>query len=161
MDFSALPSYSKFFEKVDSPKPGMDLKPGDKVSVKIANSPAFPGKIEVGSPHTALASTPSLCFVLSVHSARPEPSHVSITSLRAQRTSTHPVLHRLTPPRLTLPNALLGLAVSLLYSLAPTPSTGRPHKLHQAERRSHRRRSSQACSGDCSMATERLPRAPG
>ncbi|KAF3048576.1 hypothetical protein E8E11_006356 [Didymella keratinophila] len=49
LDFTALPTYSKFFEKVDSPKPGLQLQKGDKVSVKIANSPGFPGKIETNT----------------------------------------------------------------------------------------------------------------
>lgn len=31
----------------------MELEKGDKVTVKIANSPAFPGKIEVRPPDSA------------------------------------------------------------------------------------------------------------
>lgn len=44
-----MPSYSRFFERIDAPKPGPSLAKGDRVSVKIANSPAFAGKIEVNA----------------------------------------------------------------------------------------------------------------
>ncbi|KAF1933204.1 uncharacterized protein M421DRAFT_643 [Didymella exigua CBS 183.55] len=50
LDFSALPSYSRFFEKVDSPRPGIELQKGDKVSIKITNSPTFAGSIVTNTP---------------------------------------------------------------------------------------------------------------
>lgn len=47
-----------------SPKPGLHLQPGDKVTVKIASSPAFPGKIESNTPQV-FSWTGSLPFIFT------------------------------------------------------------------------------------------------
>lgn len=59
LDFGALPSYTKAFESItvtSTPqKPGIELQKGDKVSVKLANSPAFTGVIQVHPPSLSLS----------------------------------------------------------------------------------------------------------
>ncbi|KAJ4372814.1 hypothetical protein N0V86_008180 [Didymella sp. IMI 355093] len=77
LDFPALPSYSRFFENVDSPKPGTALAPGDKVSVKIAGSPAFPGRINANTPEV-FTWTGSLPFLFTgAHSFYWTPSQIT------------------------------------------------------------------------------------
>ncbi|KAJ4984375.1 activator of hsp90 ATPase 1 family protein [Stagonosporopsis vannaccii] len=50
LDFAAIPSYTKAFESITAPKPGAELSKGEKVVVKLANSPAFTGVIETNTP---------------------------------------------------------------------------------------------------------------
>lgn len=47
LDFAALPSYTRFFESITSPRPGMELSKGDVVTVQLANSPTFKPVIQV------------------------------------------------------------------------------------------------------------------
>ncbi|KAF2627272.1 hypothetical protein BU25DRAFT_368125 [Macroventuria anomochaeta] len=64
LDFTSLPSYTRAFESITSPKPGTELVKGDKVSVKLANSPAFSGVIETNTP-THFSWTGSLPFIFT------------------------------------------------------------------------------------------------
>lgn len=50
LDFAALPSYTRAFESIASPRPGTELAKGDSVTVKLANSPAFTGVIQARAP---------------------------------------------------------------------------------------------------------------
>ncbi|OSS44750.1 hypothetical protein B5807_10741 [Epicoccum nigrum] len=74
LDFAALPSYTRAFESIASPRPGTELAKGDSVTVKLANSPAFTGVIQQNTP--ALFSwTGSLPFIFTgTHQFRFEPS---------------------------------------------------------------------------------------
>ena len=169
LDFAALPSYSKFFESVTSPKPGMELQKGDKVTVKIANSPVFPGKIEVSPPTPSFFATQTCSqSSASIAPARldldtpflvPSPNQRAyrlpsqifrhyVLSIFFPHSATSPTPH-LTRPRRTRPKSSPGPAPSPSYSPARTHSTGRRRKRRPAARRLCRKRCSRACWGDC------------
>ena len=71
LDFTALPSYTKAFESITvlgQSKPGNQLQKGDKVSVKLAGSPAFTGVIEVPFPFLPNLSLSLSHISLAFHS---------------------------------------------------------------------------------------------
>lgn len=88
LDFPSIPSYTKAFESITSPKPGTALEKGDKVVVKLANSPAFTGVIEVNTPPPS--SSPSNRSRESNPHQTNTPTHFSWTgSLPFVFTGTH------------------------------------------------------------------------